>query len=519
MAAQAAREISAVGIVGAGAMGRGIAQAAIVGGFDVILMDAKPGIADDAREFIANLLNRGVEKGRTSREDADAAMGRLALATELSQLATCDLVIEAVVENLDVKRALFAELEAIVRPDCILASNTSSLSIAAIAGDANAPERIAGFHFFNPVPVMRLVEVIDSIRTAPEIGDALMAVGRRMGREPVRVKDAPGFLINQIGRGFTIEAAHIVDENLATTEDIDCIMRDLAGFRMGPFELMDLTGLDVTHPATELIHSQFFFEPRYRPSLMMAQRTAAGILGRKSGGGFYAYKDGQPIRRDEPHAQPSPADSVWVSSTELDGRRAVLSVLDAAGIHVETAERPSASALCLVTPIGEDATTAALREDLDPARTVAVETMFRMDRRRVVMPTPATTREMLAAAQGALSVDGTPVTVIRESPGFIAQRIVSMIVNICCAIAQSGGASPEDIDKAPMLALNYPMGPLNLGDEIGPDKIHRVLTAMMSVYGDPRYRPSPWLTRRARLGLSLKSAERMPGAAPGISTA
>ncbi|SDP56278.1 3-hydroxyacyl-CoA dehydrogenase [Filomicrobium insigne] len=505
-----AEAISAVGVVGAGAMGRGIAQVAAVGGYEVILIDSKPGVAEDAKGFIAKLLARSVEKGRMEQKDAEIVVGRITTAESLSQLNGCDLVVEAVIEDLDVKQALLAELEGIVRSDCILASNTSSLSIAAIAAKAKAPERIAGFHFFNPVPLMRLVEVIDGIRTAPWVCEALMEVGRRMGREPVRVKDAPGFLVNQIGRGYTIEAAHVVDESIATTEDVDRVMRDLVGFRMGPFELMDLTGLDVTHPATELIHQQFFFEPRYRPSLLMAQRTAAGILGRKSNGGFYLYKDGQPIGQDEPAAPSTLPSSVWISQANPDGARAILGALEASGVKVEAGERPSDSALCLVAPLGDDATTTALKENLDPARTVAVETLFAMGRRRVIMPTPATTAEMLEAAQAVLAAGGISVTVLRDSPGFVAQRIVAMIINICCAIAQSGGASPEDVDKAPTLALNYPAGPLSLGDRIGPQKVHQILSALFATYGDPRYRPSPWLTRRARLGLSLKAPERMP---------
>lgn len=505
-----ATTIRTVGVVGAGSMGRGIAQVAATGGYRTILFDAKPGVAEQARDFISGLLSRSVEKGRMTQAAFDSAMAHIEPAQTLDAMQPCDLVVEAVIENLDVKRAVFSDLEALVREDCILASNTSSLSVTAIAAQACRPERIAGFHFFNPVPLMRLVEVIDGIRTAAHVGESLMEVGRRMGREPVRVKDAPGFLVNQIGRGYTIESAHIVDENIASTHDIDRVMRDLVGFRMGPFELMDLTGLDVTHPATELIHQQFFFEPRFRPSLMMAQRTAAGVLGRKTGTGFYAYADDKPVAVSEPDAPVVKPASVWISPAEAEGRRAVVRLLEQAGVEIEGGDRPSERALCLVTPVGEDATSAALAQQLDPSRTVAVETLFSMEKRRVIMPTPATTPEMLAAARWTLGADGQPVTVIRDCPGFIAQRVVAMIVNICCAIAQSGAASPADIDKAPKLALNYPAGPLSLGDEVGADKIYRILKNAYDAYGDPRYRPSLWLLRRAKLGLSLKTPETMP---------
>ncbi|WP_245409966.1 3-hydroxyacyl-CoA dehydrogenase [Pararhizobium haloflavum] len=507
MAIDNAAEIRTIGVVGAGAMGRGIAQVAATGGYAVRLMDAKPGVADAARTFVGDLLTRAVDKGRMTKDEADGAMQRLTPVESLGALADCDLVIEAVVEKLDVKQAVFAELEDVVGDDCILASNTSSLSITAIAAGSRRPERFAGMHFFNPVPLMKLVEVIDGLLTGPTVGERLVEVGRRMGREPVRVGDAPGFLVNQIGRGYTIEAAHIADEKIADFAAIDRIMRDLVGFRMGPFELMDLTGLDVTHPATELIHDQFYFEPRYRPSLLMAQRATAGVLGRKSGGGFYAYADGKPVTIAEAAPAGTADRPIWVSRADACLGGGLAKALAAGGARLDEAARPGSDAVCVVTPIGQDATSAALAEGLDPARTVAVDGLFGFDRRRVVMPTAATAPEVMSQARLALAAGGVPVTVIRESPGFVAQRIVAMIVNICAAIAQSQAAAPDDIDKAPQLALNYPAGPLSLGDRIGADRILRVLESLQAAYGDPRYRPSPWLSRRARLGLSLTAPD------------
>ena len=509
MADADARTVSKIGVIGAGAMGRGIAQVAAQGGMDVVLIDTKPGVAEEARDFIENMLARLVEKDKMTVAEKDEAVARIQARAEIAGLDDADLVIEAVVEKLEVKQAVFATLEAMVRPDCILASNTSSLSIAAIAAKAKDASRVAGFHFFNPVPLMRLVEVIDGIRTSPWVGATLMEVGRRMGRVPVHVKDAPGFLVNQIGRGYTIESAHLLDEGIAGAADIDRIMRDLVGFRMGPFELMDLTGLDVTHPATVLIFEQMMCEPRFRPSLAMDQRTLAGILGRKTKTGFYTYDDGKQVAVPEVKMSGDMPDSVWVSAANEAGRVAILAALQGCGITVEHGAQPSADALCLVAPIGIDATTAVLQEGLDPARTVAVETLFAMDRRRVVMPCAGTNPARLASAAALLAADGVPVSVIRESAGFVAQRVVAMIVNICAAIAQNGAASPEDIDKAPTLALNYPVGPFTLADRIGGANILRILEGMQSVLGDPRYRPNPWLARRARLGLSLKSPEPM----------
>ena len=496
-----------VGVVGAGAMGRGIAQVAAAGGYRVLLTDSRPGAAAEAREFIAGMLRRAAEKGSMKPADADAAVARIALAESVAELKPCALVIEAIVEDPAAKQALFAQLEGVVAEDCIIASNTSSLSVTALASKLKRPGRFAGFHFFNPVPLMKLVEVIDGVRTEPWVRDALSAVGRRMGREPVEVRDAPGFLVNQVGRGFTIEAAHLVGEGIASFVEVDRIMRDLAGFRMGPFELMELTGLDVTHPATELIYEQFYHEPRYRPSTLMASRLAAGILGRKSGHGFYEYRDGKPVIPPEPAAPAARPSSVWVSAAEPDGHAALRPLLDKLGASVESGSRPSAGALCLVTPLGEDATTAALAQGLDPRRTVAVDALFPLDKRRVIMGTPVTEPAVREAAHGLLAADGVPVTVIRDSPGFVAQRIVAMIANIGASIAQSRTAAPADIDKATKLGLNYPHGPLGFADALDPRRVLTVLENMHRSYGDPRYRPGVWLARRARLGVSLLTPE------------
>jgi 3-hydroxybutyryl-CoA dehydrogenase len=287
MSLDANRPDLTVGIVGTGAMGRGIAQVAAAGGIKVLMSDTRPGAAQEARDFIDKMLSRAAEKGSISKEDAAAATGRLHVVNGPADLKPCHVVIEAIVENLDAKRSLFADLENMVAPDCILASNTSSLSVTTIAAKLKTPQRFAGFHFFNPVPLMKLVEVIDGLQTENWVSEALMTLGRRMTREPVRCTDAPGFLVNQVGRGFTLEAAHLVHEGISTFPDVDRVMRDVGGFRMGPFELMELTGLDVTHPASELIYRQFFEEPRYRPNLIMRARYEAGVLGRKSKKGFY----------------------------------------------------------------------------------------------------------------------------------------------------------------------------------------------------------------------------------------
>jgi len=492
-----------IGVIGAGAMGRGIAQVAAAGGIRVRLTDAKPGAAQEALKFIDGMLKRAAEKGSMTADEAKGAVERITVVDALADLKPCQAVIEAIVENPDVKQKVYAELEGIVADDCIIASNTSSLSVTLLANKLKHPERFVGFHFFNPVPLMRLVEVVDGVLTDPSVGDALMVLGKRMTREPVRVKDAPCFLVNQVGRGYSLEASHLVSEGIASFVEVDRVMRDVGGFRMGPFELMDLTALDVTQPASELLYNQFFHEARYRPSLVMRSRLDAGILGRKVKRGFYDYSSGQMAVADEPAAPSARPDSVWVSKAEASGHKALTALLDKIGAPVETGGKPSARALILVTPLGEDTTTCVLEQGLDPKRTVAVDTLFPMVKRRTIMTNPLTDPIYRDAAHGLLASDGVPVVVCKDSPGFIAQRIIAMIVNIGCSVAQNQTATPADIDKAVTLGLNYPHGPLAFGDRLGADKILKVLTNMQRVIGDQRYRPTLWLSRRARLGVSL----------------
>jgi len=497
-----------VGVIGTGAMGRGIVQVAAAGGVHVLMTDSRPGAAAEARDFIDKMLMRAAEKGTLTRDEAVAAVNRIKIVSGPADMKPCQVVIEVIVENLEAKQKLLAELESVVAPDCILATNTSSLSVTAIASKLKTPQRFAGFHFFNPVPLMKLVEVIDGLQTEGWVCEALMGLGRRMTREPVRLKDAPGFLVNQVGRGFTLEASHLAHEGIAAFPDVDRVMRDVGGFRMGPFELMELTGLDVTQPASELIYNQFFQEPRYRPNLIMRSRYEAGLLGRKSRRGFYEYDaEMKPVIAAEPAAPADRPASVWVSPAESQGHAALVELLKKLGAPLESGARPGASSLILVTPIGEDATTCAVEQGLDPKRTVAVDTLFPMVKRRTIMGTPITDPAYRAAAHGLLAADGVPVTVCRDSPGFIAQRIVAMIVNIGCSIAQSRTAQPADIDKAVTLGLNYPNGPFRFGDVLGPDRVYRVLNGMYRIYGDPRYRPNIWLTRRAKLGVSLLTPE------------
>jgi 3-hydroxybutyryl-CoA dehydrogenase len=500
------RAIHRIGIVGTGLMGRGIAQISAQGGYETLLFDARDGAAGEAKAAIVETLGKLAAKGKLDEAQVKEAAERLVVTQKLDELASCDLVIEAIVENLAAKQELFARLEEIVDGHCLLATNTSSLSVTAIAAVCKHPGRVGGFHFFSPVPLMRLVEVIDGALTSNWVTEALVAVAVQMGHTPVRAKDTPGFIVNHAGRGYGTEALRILGENVAEFHVVDRILKESVGFRMGPFELLDLTGLDVSQPVMESIYNQYYQEPRFRPSPLLAQRRDARLLGRKTGRGFYEYREGaqQPaLFPPVPDARPVRA---WVSPADAAGREKVASLLAALGAQIDGGDAPAEDSLLLVTPLGLDATTAAVRQKLDPARVMAVDTLFDLGRHRTLMTTPATSHGMRDAAHALFAKDGTPVSVIRDSAGFVAQRVVAHIVNIACDIAQQAIAVPGDIDRAVKLGLSYPDGPLAMGDKLGPATVLGILEGLQETSGDPRYRPSPWLRRRAQLGMSLLTA-------------
>ena len=498
-----------VAIIGAGAMGRGIAQIAAQSGSQVWLYDTQAEAVHKARNSVFEQWDKMQEKGRLTAEAVNGHKSRLLVANSLQDLAACDLVIEAIVERLDVKQKLFAELEDLVSPSCVLVTNTSSLSVTAIAAALKRPAQFAGYHFFNPVPLMKVVEVIAGLKTDPAICLQLNAYAKSMGHTPVQAQDTPGFIVNHAGRGYGTEALRIVNEGVADFATIDRILRDQVGFKLGPFELFDLTALDVSHPVMESIYNQYYQEPRYRPSVITAQRMAGGVVGKKVGEGFYPYVDGKAqVPPEPPVPQVTEMPPVWVSP-RASRRMELLQLLKDLGAHIETGASPSPTALTLVAPLGFDVTTVAVVERLDPARTVGIDMLFDdvATKRRVLATNPATRSDMRDAAHALFARDGKAVSVIRDSGGFVTQRVVGNIVNIASDMCQQGVCSPQDLETAVTLGLGYPVGPLAMGNQLGPTNVLEVLFNLQTVYGDPRYRPSPWLRRRGAIGLSLLHTE------------
>ncbi len=495
-----------VGVVGAGTMGRGIVQLLVQAGHRVRCHDAVAGAAMKALAYVGEMLARGVAKGKITAAACEAMMGHMSACEQLADLAHCDVVIEAIVEDLELKIGLFRALEELVSPGAILATNTSSLLVSAIAAGCRHPQRVAGLHFFNPVPLMRVAEIIPGVRTESATVETLRLLIEGAGHRAVIAADQPGFLVNHAGRGLYTEGLRLLEERVADVQAIDVVLREAAGFRMGPFELLDLTGLDVSGRVMESIYEQFHHEPRFRPSSLVRPRIAAGLFGRKSGRGWYVY-EGE--RKIEAPARPVPplhrGVRVWIDADAPERAGIEVLVRSAGG---ELCAGVAEAELIIVQFWGRDASGYCASQGLDAERCVALDPLPGILRHRTLMLTAVTTPAVRDAAVALFAAaDGVPVTVINDSAGFVVQRVLATIVNIAADMAQRGIASTADIDAAVTLGLGYPKGPLEWGDLIGPARVVRILHNLQATTGDPRYRASPWLSRRAALGRSLLSPE------------
>lgn len=497
-------EFSSIRVVGAGAMGRGIAQVAVTAGYPVELCDAMSDAVPAGIAFVAKMLRRSAEKGLCTAAEAEAAIARLSAGPAPDAPSShVDLVIEAISEDLAAKQRLFREIDAAL-PHATLASNTSSLSITAIASAVADPSRVLGLHFFNPVPLMRLVEVVPGMRTDPDRVEAGTRFVRALGHTPVLAQDNPGFLVNFLGRGLPTEALAIHTEDIAEVADLDRIARDTIGLKMGPFELMDLTGLDISHPVLESLWRGFYCDERLRPSISTGIRTTAGLLGRKSGEGFYQYIDGVAQVAEEAHAEPD----ATAIAIHVVGGGPLTELLVNAGIRVVGS--PAPDAISVVQPLGRPAYLAAVEHGLDAGRTIGVDPLS-VDSARltVIAPVPLDI-ELGRAAVRTLAATGKAITVTADGPAPVAQRIVASMVNVACSAAQDGLGAPADIDLGAQLGLGYPQGPLALGDKLGPSTVLAILDGLLDYTGDSRYRASGWLRTRADLGLSLLRAGTRP---------
>jgi 3-hydroxybutyryl-CoA dehydrogenase len=484
-----------VGVIGAGTMGAGIAQVAALAGHRVLLVDAVDGAAGRAIGRIRERVKAQVAKGRL-KADPDALD---IITAQISDLADAGVVVEAVVEDLGVKRALFAELEQVVPADCLLASNSSSLTPTAMAVGLARPERLVGLHFFNPVPLMRLVEVISGLATAAAAADRAEALAQAWGKTVVRSAATPGFIVNRIARPYYAEAWRLLEEHAAAAEVIDAVLTGAGGFRMGPFALMDLIGHDVNESVTRSVWASFGNDPRFAPSLAQRSLVEAGWLGRKAGRGCYDYADGAapPIPASAP-PQPGPAFVISHDDTGLAQllARSGVSVQQAgaesqAGDHglVELPGGPllarSAGATASALAAGAGRPVIVVDRTLDDATATAI----------AVAPSAGCPADALDMAVGLLQAAGLTVFVIDDVPGLIVTRTVAMLANLAADAVAGRVASAADIDTAMRLGVNYPQGPLAWAGRWGLPSVLATLDELENWYRDGHYRASPLLRR------------------------
>ena len=503
---EALAEGSRVGVVGAGAMGTGIAQVAAAAGYDVLMFDARDGAAAAACDSIRKVFSTLVDKGRMSAEQAEKASARLHAAKGLEDFATSALVVEAIVESLDAKQQLFASLESIVGKACILATNTSSISITAIGARLTHPERLVGMHFFNPVPLMALVEVISGLATLPEVADCIVATSVAWGKLPVRATSTPGFIVNRVARPFYAEGLRLLLEQAADPASIDALMRDAGGFRMGPFELMDLIGHDVNYAVTQSVFDAYYQDPRFTPSVIQKELLNAGYLGRKSGRGFYPYGEGQKAPAPQQLADASyPGKPVLNKSSSIGS--VIAARLGAAGREFGLTESgmPDAPLLTMngASLYLTDGRSATLRAaEHNKPDTVLIDLAFDYEKstRVAISVAEQCSTEAQAAIVGVLQAAGYRVTLLRDVPGLAVMRTVSMLANEAADAVNQGVCSAADADLAMQKGVNYPLGPLAWAERIGLDRVMRVLQNLGAEYGEDRYRVSPLIRRKVVSG-------------------
>ncbi|MHB1537938.1 MAG: 3-hydroxyacyl-CoA dehydrogenase NAD-binding domain-containing protein [Solirubrobacteraceae bacterium] len=511
-----------IGVLGAGTMGAGIAQLASRSGARTLIHDPVPHALQRGLATARAGLAREAEKGQISQEEATAASRRLHGVTDLSELAPCQLVIEAAPERPQLKRELIESLSRTLSEDAVIATNTSSLPVTGIAAAATNPQRVVGMHFFNPAPVMRLVEVIAGLRSSERALAIAQATGEAMGRTVIRAADVPGFLVNRCNRPFGLEGLRLLAEGIAGVPVIDRICRMEGGFRMGPFELSDLVGVDTGFDVARSFHELSFGEPRWRPSPLQARQVAAGLTGRKSGRGWYVYERGTPHRPEDPSDPPQPeqpAGGVLVISGESQLAAELREASAAAGYEVRRPDHGSGGELpalvvhCELTePIEQPSNLQAPQLVLCArgclaklgARTAAagfhVVGPFKRARLVELTRTDATSPLAASRAEGFFHTLHKHVEWVGDAPGLVLGRIVCQLVNECAFALGEGVGSASDIDQGMVLGLNHPRGPLAWADEIGLDHVLAVLDGLCDHYREERYRAAPELRRRVLEG-------------------
>jgi 3-hydroxybutyryl-CoA dehydrogenase len=492
-------------VVGAGIMGAGIAQVAALAGHPVRLYDLRPGAAADARGKLAATLDGLAAKGKLSADAARDAVARIDAIDDLAQAADVGLVIEAIVEQVEVKRALLKQLEAIVAPDCVLATNTSSISITLLANGLAQPGRLVGMHFFNPVPLMKLVEVVSGLSTDGGVAQAIFDLSRAWGKVPVHARSTPGFIVNRIARPYYAETLALLLEQAGSPQVLDACLR-AAGFRMGPCELMDLIGHDTNFAVTQSVFEANFYDKRYVPSLVQREMVDGGLFGRKSGRGFYRYPEGVPafptLDHPEPplpatmvvHGHGAIADRLHAAAAQAMARHGVAPARDSdsgwIGVRIDNARL----VLCDGRPAREWAAETGLADvavfDLPVAMQANAHPLAYAVNEGAAAPWADTAAAWLSAL-------GFQPIRFEDMPGLVVARTLAMLINEAADAVQQGVCTPEAANAAMKLGVNYPAGPFEWLEVLGVQRVVSIVTALDACYRGERYRVSPWLRRRA----------------------
>ena len=483
-------------VVGAGIMGAGIAQVAAQAGHSVLLFDTRDGAAAQAKDKLAKTLEGLAARGKLSTEAVAQTLSRITAITSLEEAADVGLVVEAIVEKLDAKRVLLQQLEAIVAADCVLASNTSSISVTAIANGLQHPGRLVGMHFFNPVPLMKLVEVVSGLQTEAAVASSIFDLSKDWGKVPVYARSTPGFIVNRIARPYYAETLALLQEQAATPATLDACLRG-AGFRMGPCELMDLIGHDTNFSVTQSVFEANFYDKRFVPSLVQRELVDGGLLGRKSGRGFYDYADGvsapeletaQPVQLPSAqllrvHGQGPVADR-WVTAL-LQAGQAFLRVpgSDWVGLGVEGAQLRLTDGRT-ASQLGVEVAVFDLPLNVASGAALAWSPSLRAS--------PAWMR----AAPRWLATLGFKPQRVADTPALVVARTLAMLINEAADAVQQGVCTPEGADAAMKLGVNYPAGPFEWLAQWSTPAVLGVLDALDAHYRGERYRVSPWLRQR-----------------------
>ena len=513
MTGAALQRDATVAVIGAGAMGAGIAQIAAQAGHPVRLFDTRLGAAERAAKSIAATFETLASKGKLDAAAARASSARIVAVHALGDCVSAALVVEAIVEDLGEKRALLRELEKIVAPSALLASNTSSLSITALAAGMRHPGRIVGMHFFNPVPLMKLVEVVSGLATDAATADTIAATASNWGKQPVRAASTPGFIVNRCARPFYGEALRLLSEGAADEATLDALLREAGGFRMGAFELMDLIGNDVNYAVTRSVWEAYYHDPRYAPSVLQHERVAAGFFGRKSGRGYYDYAtDAVPALAKTMAPQRAPGRIVVHGDAGLFAP--LVARLTAADVAVARDEaltgfpdgalRADDAVLAL-----SDGRTATIRAAATSTRALVLFDLaldYAKCTRLAIAAADGCPPAALAAAAGLLQAAGIAVSNVDDVAGLVVLRIVATLANEAADAVTHRIASAADVDIAMQKGVNYPRGPLAWADDVGVARVRGALHHLALHYGEDRYRLSPLIARRHATGERLSAA-------------